>query len=106
MALRKIPVRNDLPNYTMRVDLNSVIFILEFRYNERADRWVMDVQTEEAETIIQGVVLVTGVPLLSQYVDERLPEGDFVVLDRAGENINPTRDNFGEDVELYYNEIE
>lgn len=106
MALRKIPVRNDLPAYTMRVDLNSVIFVLSFRYNQRADRWIMDVSTEEDEIIIQGIVLITGIPLLTQYVDERLPEGELIVLDRTDQQTNPTRNNFGEDVELYYEEIE
>ena len=106
MALRKIPVRNDLPSYTMRVDLNSVIYILSFRFNQRGERWVMDILTEEEETIIQGVVLLTGIPLLTQYVDARLPEGDFIIFDRLEKNINPTRDNFGEDVELYYDEVE
>ena len=104
MALLQIPVRNDLPSYTMRVELDGSIFILRFRYNERSTRWYMDISTEENELIVGGIALLTGVPLISQYVDSRLPEGDFVVFDRASKNENPSRETFGEDIELFYNE--
>lgn len=105
MSLKLIPVRNDLPAYSLRVDLNGKIFSLLFRWNERALRWVMDVQNDDGLAIVNGILVLTNIPLLYQYKNENLPEGDFIVLDRFDQGRDPSRDNFGEDVELFYNEV-
>ena len=105
MALKRIPVRNDLPAYSMRIELSGEIFALNFRYNQRSTRWIMDILTEDETPILEGVLLRVDVPLLSQYFDESLPEGDFIVLDRSNLGREPNRDNFGDELELFYNEV-
>ena len=107
MALLKIPTRNDLPSYLQRVELESVIYNLSFRYNERMDRWVMDIQDQEENNILMGIVLLTNVPLLQQYVIDGLPPGDFILLHREEDNdANAGREDLGDSINLFYQESE
>lgn len=104
MALLKINTRADFPSYNQRVELDGVIYNLIIRYNERMKRWILDIQDQEENDIIIGLVMVKGVPLLQQYVKTDLPPGDFILLHRDGTDINAEREDLGDSVNLYYQE--
>ena len=42
MAVIELPVRNDLPNYEFKSELDGVVYTLRFRFNERLNDWVFD----------------------------------------------------------------
>jgi len=106
MALIKIPIRSDLPAFNERIELEGVIYNLDIRYNERMDRWAMDILTEEEIPIVSGLLLLTNVPLLDQLTVADLPPGDFIMLDRANLQRDASADNLGEDINLFYQESE
>ena len=104
MALLKITTRADFPSYSQRVELDGVIYNLIIRYNERMSRWILDIQDQEETDILIGIPMLTGVPLLQQYVKNDLPPGDFILLHRDGTDINAEREDLGDAVNLFYQE--
>lgn len=104
MALIKIPTRNDLGFYSIRVVLDGVIYILNFRYNSRYDRWVMDLLDNEETPIAEGTPLQTGIVLLHGIITPELPPGYFMVLNNVDDDSDPTEEELGEAINLYYQE--
>jgi len=102
MAIVTIATRADFPSYNQRVELDGVIYNLIIRYNERMKRWILDIQDQEETDIIIGLVMLSGVPLLQQYVKTDLPPGDFILLHRDATDINAERLDLGDEVTLYY----
>lgn len=102
MAIIKIATRADFPSYSQRVELDGVIYNLIIRYNERMARWILDIQDQEENDILIGLVMVSGVPLLQQYVKSDLPPGDFMLLHRDATDINAEREDLGDSVNLFY----
>lgn len=104
MALIKIPTRSDLPAFNERIELEGVIYNLDFRLNERMNKWAMDILDEEESPIVSGLLLLTNVPLLDQLTVADLPPGDFIMLDRANLQRDADADNLGGDINLFYQE--
>jgi len=104
MALLKIATRADFPSYNQRVELDGVIYNLIIRYNERMSRWILDIQDQEEIDILIGIPMLTGVPLMQQYVKADLPPGEFLLLHRDGTDINAEREDLGDTVNLFYQE--
>ncbi len=106
MANLVMPIRNDLAAYTFQIDLEGTIYTFTFRYNERMDRWLMDIADANEETIITGIVVLTEWLLIDRFKDDRLPPGNFLAIDESGEQKYPGREDFGQDVKLFYVESE
>lgn len=104
MALVKLPVDSLRPNYSFKIDLEGVTYTLSFRYNTRDVIWAMDVADEGGVIILSGIPLVLGTILLERFPDSNIPPGDFFVLNLEDETAEATRDNFGTDVLLMYEE--
>lgn len=100
----EIPVRSDIPSYEFKTDLENVLYNFSIRWNERMATWIMDIGDEQGVIIVGGIPLLTGINILGPYKNELLPPGLFVVYDETGENRNPTRENFGVDIKLLYQE--
>ena len=100
----EIPVRIDTPYYDEKCELESVIYTLTFRWNERASLWVMDITTNNEEIIISGIPLVCNVDLLGRFRDTRLPQGMLFCYDNTQTGLDPDDTNFGTDVSLLYQE--
>lgn len=100
----EIPVRNDLPSYSMDVDLNGSSFRLEFRFNARMKRWILDILDTQGNEILKGKPLLTGVPiLLSHYYNQSIPYGEFFLLDikETFENCE-TMEDLGDRFKFYF----
>lgn len=104
MALLVMPVRSDLPAYSFTMELEQANYRFKFRFNSRMSRWFMDIQDTDETDIITGIPMLTGTDLLSRFVDDNLPPGQFICLDETGAGKNATRYDFGEDVKLLYRE--
>jgi hypothetical protein len=99
----EVPTRSDLNSYSQRVELDGVIYNLNFRFNERLNLWVMDVLDSDEADILIGLPLLVSTPLMFQYVKAGKPPGDFVVLNRENRtDENPSENNLGTDFKLYY----
>lgn len=57
-----IPLADD-PYYTEIVTLEGNTYVLDFRFNERAGSWHMDVKSEEGVYYVAGLRLVPNFPI-------------------------------------------
>jgi hypothetical protein len=92
------------PFYTMSVALDGADYFLEWRYNQREDRWYFDVSLTDGTILVRGVKVVCSVPLLSRFADSRLPKGTLIALPNEGNNRAPGLNELGEGkrVTLHY----
>ena len=106
MALIAIPVDSANSSYDFSIDLDRETYTLSFDYSDRAEQWQMSIYDEGGENLIAGSVpLLVGIILFYQYQNvEGLPPGQFIAIDETGRGQNPSRDNLGIDVKLYYEE--
>ncbi len=100
----QIPVRNDQPAYGFQVELESSVYFLDFRYNTRQGRWIMDILSQTQEPILLGLPVLTDIPIGTGYTIEAKPPGYFVAVDLTGQGRNADRETFGVDVLLLYEE--
>lgn len=107
MAVLKIPVRSDLPTYTMVVELDEGFYTLGFRYNARNKHWFMDVGFDGSR-VLDAVKLVESDDLFAHFsylqADSRLPPGTFQVSDTLNLGRNPDVDTLGGEVVMSYTE--
>jgi len=104
VALVLLPVRNDLPAYNFRIDLDEVVYKLTIKFNERMNTWFMDVSNDEDEALIYGIPLLSEVDLLPIQKPETFPPGDFVLAHETIDFENAIRETLGREVNLFYNE--
>ncbi|MEW5804663.1 MAG: hypothetical protein AB1847_21445 [bacterium] len=105
MSLRQLPVRADTANYEFKIELDGTRYILAFRFNTRAGRWIMDVKTGQGVMLVAGIALLAGVDLLAQFrAYDGVPQGNLFLLNIEDENISPGRNDLGANVLLLYRE--
>lgn len=105
MAYIRIPVRSDVKAYDFQVDLEGVIYTLDFGYNSRSKSWYMSIYDQQKEKLIIGdIPLQTNNTLTDQYVADGLPPGRFVLLDETGKGENPGPEDLGVTHKLIYQE--
>lgn len=97
-----IPIRNDLPAYSYQITLESVVYTLTFRFNARMNRWLMDIADQTENPICMGLPMLVNFPLIERFQNDSLPPGSFLVLDESGNNQNPDRDSWSNNVKLFY----
>jgi hypothetical protein len=104
MALIEIPTRSDLKAYEMQLELDGVTYTLGFRFNERLGLWVMDIGDANENDLLNGIPLLTNVPLTDDYVAEGLPPGRFICEDTTGQSRDAGAEDLGNGVRLLYEE--
>jgi len=97
-----IPVRADLPAYTFQIELDGSLYTLTFRYNERMDRWLMDIADENEDALLLGIPILTDFNLIERFKDDNLPPGEFFALDESGAQKYAGREDLGNDIKLFY----
>jgi hypothetical protein len=102
MANRIIPVTTD-PSQQFTIDLDGQTVDLSIRWNATAQQWVMDFNALTFTTVINGLVLVTGVDLLGPYAVREI--GQLWLVDLEEKNEEPTLSNFGDRFQLMYVEL-
>lgn len=78
MPITRLPLFDD-PYYTYSIDLDNEAFEFTFRWNSRAQQWMMTLGNSEGETVIRNIPVVPAFPLLDQYSLES-PVGEIYLL--------------------------
>jgi hypothetical protein len=104
MALVKIPIDPLRANYSMKLDLDGVTYTLSFRYNTRFAFWSMDIADAGETMILSSIPLLLGTIFLNKFPNSNIPQGELFMLNLENENEEATRDNFGIDALLMYEE--
>lgn len=104
MAFLEIPTNSESEHYDFEIDLDGIVYTLEFLYNKRRDLWIMRILDLEQNVSLGDTPLLTNIPLIDQYVDENLPAGRFILLDETGQNRDAGRNDLGASIKLFYEE--
>lgn len=102
MTSLEIPVQSRFPFDSFRVTLDGEAYRLEWKWNDRAESWSLDVLDVNGEPILMGVRVVADWNLFEGRTDRRLPPGALVVRDTSGKGEPPARDELGERAKVFY----
>jgi hypothetical protein len=108
MATVLIPTALDASYWTQKTRLDGRDYVLRFSYNEREDRYTLDLHDEQDEPLVQAIRLLTGWPLLRyHHWDERVPPGELMAISLQGDQTPARFGELGEGrrVELTYFEV-
>jgi len=104
MALLELPIRTDIGKYNFRAPLDGITYTFRFRWNTRATAWFMDIKDVNDTPLVMGVKIVLNIELLASFKHLAIPQGTMLAVNLENENQAPTRDNFGTEIRLVYNE--
>ena len=92
------------PNYTQRVALDGREYVLRIRWNQRAEKWFMNIADSDGVMIVSGLKLVLNVVVggLFRGVDPRMPPGGFLLVDNTDQERDPGLTELGLRVFLVY----
>ena len=97
-----VPISNQVPWQKFKITLSGAIYTLEFRYNTRMARWLMNVNDPSNNPILEGVPVLINRNLTGQYTTLSVPAGIFFATDDTGQGNQPTQFSFGIDHTLWY----
>lgn len=81
-----IPLRNDVPHYSIEVELDGSLFTLTLLWNVINLSWYLSIDDSDGNRLVSGVRLVDSLPLAGRLKDARMPAGTLVMQDTVGEN--------------------
>ena len=97
-----IPLRSDLPWFDEQAVLDGVTYTLEFRWSERASRWLLSVRDGAGQaTYVEGVQLVEGYPVVATR-PAALPPGALILVDTLGQGAEAGQGDLGTRHHLLY----
>ena len=99
---QKIPLRSDVPWYSLSVELDGRTYGLELRWNDVSNAWFISLADASGAPIISSLKVVVGWPISKRYADPRLPPGILAAIDTTGRDLPPGRSDLGSRVELHY----
>ncbi len=70
----------DLPSFTESIVLDNIPLNFKFVWNGRDDAWYMNIFDSINDPILEGIKIVNGWELISNYTDIRLPLGALLVV--------------------------
>ena len=81
----EIPIEETGPHIEQVTDLEGTSFVFTFRWNEREQRWYLDLRDTDGAAILLGVKMVANWQILRLLVDsDRRPPGEIIVQDTSG----------------------
>jgi len=104
MSITVIPTNSARTHYTQETLLDGVAFQLGFAWNARQVAWYMSLRKGDGTSMLEGIRLVVGMPLLRKLEVEGRPLGDILALAEATQDVqgDPGRYDLGDRVKLYY----
>lgn len=105
MALRELPLRNDVEAFRYRVDLDSRTYGIFISWNERDARWMIYL-SDSANTEIASSVLLLNVDLWTRFRLPNTPPGVMFLIDPTGSTEECGRFDLGSRCRLIYSEAQ
>jgi hypothetical protein len=78
------------PEFDQLTQLEGAEYLLEFVWSPLESAMYMNVCDQDGNQIASGIRLVCGVSLLRKFNDSRLPPGDFLVVNMAETDVDPS----------------
>jgi len=91
----EIPVDPKIPDQSFWVNLDGERYYMKFYWNTRDEQWYFSILQTPDDSIKTCVPILPGWSPFRQFTDDRLPPGNFVVVDSSGKDVLPTRYEFG-----------
>lgn len=102
MALLLLSATNH-PDTEQVYSLDGANYVFRFRYNERAGAWFLDVATEDGTTLVTGrKVVVSWIIAGLRETSASMMPGHVFALDTSATDTDPTLDDLGTRVAIYY----
>lgn len=101
-----IPLLNidNLAFFSVQALLDGVTYTLQFRWNDRAAGWFMDVLNEAGDTVYVAGIRLVGGGALSENITGRPYPGFFIAFDTSGLGVDAGFSDLGKLVQLLYAE--
>lgn len=97
-----LPLVPSVAAYRVGTQLDGDQFILDVRWNSRADAWFLDILSEAEEPIRMGIKIVLGTLLGRRCVDPRFPNGLLIASDLSNAGREATFDDMGVRVVVFF----
>lgn len=102
-TLLQLPVVADDSHFRLSVELDGRRWGFEFRWNHRAEQWVMAVLDGDGNRVVSGIRVVLFFDLLDRFrAYATLPPGRLIAMDTSGQNLDPGLADLGRRVVLVY----
>jgi hypothetical protein len=101
--MQEFTLPKDTANYQLRVELDGVMFLLDFRWNARQATWKLSVSNEDGDLLVSGIAVISNRALLARYRTlPGMPRGELFAADFTGTIDVPDYTQLGEEVSLLY----
>lgn len=101
MTIYRVPTTNKTSSFTQVTALEGRDYDLTFRWNQREDRWYLDISSN-GQALLKGLKLIADWPLFRAQTSELLPPGELIAFDQTGKGRDPGLRDLGSRVELFY----
>lgn len=106
MATVEIPLDSSLVAQKFRVDLDGITFTFDFDFNERSQRWRMNISDDVESPLLTGVPVLPDVDLLRYHQhNPNIPQGNFAAFNLDSPGVPPVNGELGSEVILIYEEV-
>lgn len=94
------------PRLSLRSNLEGTFYRFAIRWNNRAHIWVLDIYSDNLDTLFTGHAMRNNHNMLRGYTRKEFPPGILAVVDLEGLNRDPARFAFRDTHDLIYVESE
>lgn len=107
MAIFRIPLEQDFPEFVQQTQLDGITYTLRFHWNEREESWYFELGDVDDNPVVASRKVVADWPLLHREQSEDKPPGSIWAIDLTGEGQPPGLNDLDERVIiLYFDEAE
>lgn len=100
--LYSIPLQSGTAWFSQAITLQGTRYVLEFRWNDREQLWIMSILDAANNAIVMGIPMHAQRNLFGQYVGLSLPTGNMWVEDTTGQGTDPGLTSFQTTHALFY----
>lgn len=105
MATKIIPLDSTFDHFSISIELDSMVYGMEFKFNSRDQRWYFDLFDSNDNLLLGSLPAMVSWPLLKQFEYRTdIPKGVLYFLDQNGTEIEPARYELGQRVLMIYEE--
>lgn len=105
MAIKVIPLNNIDPAFEFDIDLDGDTYTFDFHYNTRIGLWFFSIAKSFGPPSVSPIPLIVEFPLTDNLKTAAIPPGTLIAIDESGQEIDPGREDLGNRVKLYYDDL-